>query len=201
MNTYSHALLCLLFASGLVACTGSQDAAKQAQETNEERNELVAANIQTPEQVKEKLNYDSGFCRGPPADTGQLEVALAKLAQQKAIALEVKDWARQVEAEHTKLNEQLEDLAPRIGIALPKTMSEDDRDHYDDVDDRQYFGFDKKFLRALSEAQERDIRRYEEAAEQLSSPGLRDFAATTLPLLREHHAKTEELYRRANERK
>ena len=201
MKLPSRSAICvLLLAGGLTACTGAQDAAKQAKAINEQRNDLAAANIQTPEQVRDKLNYDSDFAVAA-SSTGQLDVALAKLAQQKAIAQEVKDWAKQVEADHTKINNTLEDLAPRIGIALPKMMSEDDRDHYDDVDDRKYFGFDKKFLRALSDAQERDIKRYEEGAEQLSSPGLRDFAATTLPLLREHHAKTEELYDRANERK
>ncbi|MFC6225690.1 DUF4142 domain-containing protein [Hymenobacter artigasi] len=200
MKNRLNALLLFLIASGLSACTGSQDAVQQANQANERRNETVAAAIETPEQIKKKLDYDAGFAVAA-SSSNQLEVAISKLAQQKAIALEVKEWAKTIETEHTKMDQELEAIAGRANITLPRMMSDDDRDHYNDVDDRKYFGFDKKYLRSLKDAHERDVQRYAAAATQLSNAELRAFAAQALPNLRAHLQQTEELYKRADERK
>ena len=193
-------LLLSFTVAGLAACSGTQDAAKQANQTNERRNETVAAAIETPEQVKKKLDYDADFAVAA-SSSNQLEVAISKLAQQKAIALEVKEWAKTIETEHTKMDHELEAITARANITLPRMMSDDDRDHYNDVDDRKYFGFDKKYLRSLKDAHERDVQRYAAAATQLSNAELRAFAAQALPNLRAHLQQTEELYKRADERK
>ena len=190
----------LLLTSSLLACSGSQDAVKRATDTNGNRNAMVADAVNGSGKVENQLNYDSEFAVAA-ASSGMLEVALGKLAQQKAIAQEVKDWGKTMETGHTQVNEQLMAIAGRAGIALPNRMSDDDRDHYDDVDDRKYFGFDKKFLRALKEAHERDIQRFSEASTKLSNAELRALAAAALPTLREHLQQTEQLYERANDRK
>ncbi|WP_354584885.1 DUF4142 domain-containing protein [Hymenobacter sp. UYCo722] len=184
----------------MTACSGTQDAVEQANKTNERRNESVAAAIETPAQVKARLDYDADFAVAA-SSSNQLEVAISKLAQQKAIALEVKEWAKTIETEHTKMDQELAAIAGRANITLPRMMSEDDRDHYNDVDDRKYFGFDKKYLRSLKDAHERDVQRFAAAATQLSNAELRAFAAQSLPNLRAHLQQTAELYKRADERK
>lgn len=183
----------------LTACSGSQ-AVQQANDTNENRNEIVADAVPGNGRVEDQLNYDSEFVVAA-ASNNLLEVALGKLAQQKAIARKVKDWGKTVEQEHTRFDDQLTAIARRQGIALPTAMSEDDQDHYNDVDDRKYFGFDKKFLRALKDAHERDIERFTAASTRLRNPELREFAANALPTLRQRLQQTEQLYERANERK
>ena len=65
-------------------------------------------------------------------------------------------------------------------------MGDDDRAAYDDVDDRRYFGFDKKFPRTLRDVHQRDAQRYAEAAAKLGNPALRAFATMPLPVLRTH---------------
>lgn len=150
--------------------------------------------------TKDQLKYDSEFAVAA-ASASDLEVALGKLAQQKAIVQEVKDWGKTMEQEHTAAGQRLAAIAARHGIALPKMMSDADRRIYDDVDDRKYLGFDKKYLRDLEELHERTIRRYAEAATKLRNPELLAYATEMLPQLRAHEAQTAELFKRANERK
>ena len=200
MKKQVKALLLSFAVAGLAACSGTQDAVEQANKTNERRNESVAAAIETPAQVKARLDYDADFAVAA-SSSNQLEVAISKLAQQKAIALEVKEWAKTIETEHTKMDQELAAIAGRANITLPQMMSEDDRDHYNDVDDRKYFGFDKKYLRSLKDAYERDVQRFAAAADRLGNAELRAFAAQSLPNLRAHLQQTKELYKRADERK
>jgi len=170
---------------------------KEAGKVNKKRGKAMAYN--SPFSSNE-LQYDAEFAVAA-ASTNMLDVALGKLAQQKAIALEVKQWGKTVADHHTQQEKKLQSIAQHAYIKLPTTMSTDDRDHYDDVDDRKYLGFDKKFLRALKDSHERAIEHYEEASTKLRNSELRAFATSSLPLLREHLKQTEQLYERANERK
>jgi len=88
-----------------------------------------------------------------------------------------------------------------MGFVLPKMMSCDDQIIYDDVDDRKYLGFDKKYLRDLEELQEHAIKRFAETAGRTSTPEIRAYTAGTLPKLHEHTAHTAKLFKCANERK
>ncbi|AMJ66165.1 DUF4142 domain-containing protein [Hymenobacter sp. PAMC 26628] len=173
---------------------------KPVKEANKLNKKRIKAGVVNPSLTKAQLKYDSEFATAATSDN-LLASALSALAAQKATALEVKDFGKQTDADHTELQSQLQAIADRTGLALPKMMSHDDRKIYDDVDDRKYLGFDKKYLRDLGALHERAIQRFSEAAEKASTPELRAYAAETLPKLREHAAHTTELFNRANDRK
>jgi putative membrane protein len=191
-----------LFALAALLATGTPALAqdKPVKEANKLNKKRIKAGDVNPLFTKAQLKYDSEFATAATSDN-LLASALSALAVQKGTALEVKDFAKQTDADHTELQNQLQAVADRSGLVLPKMMSHDDRKIYDDVDDRKYLGFDKKYLRDLGELHERAIKRYAEAADQASTPELRAYAAETLPKLREHAAHTAELFKRANERK
>lgn len=144
--------------------------------------------------------YDTEFAVA--ATSGNLLAAsLGGLAAQKATALEVKDWGKQQDADHTQLQAQLQGIADRAHLALPAMMNADDRKTYDGVDDRKYLGFDKKYLRTLKELHQRLIALYADAAAKATNPELRALVADTLPKLRAHEAIITQLFDRANARK
>lgn len=179
------------------ALAHAQPGVKAATKLNKERNKLAA---QGTGQSPAALNYDAEFMVDA-ASTNQLEMALGQLAQKKAIAAEVKNWGRQMEQTHGQAEQELQALAGRTTLSLPASMSPADRKLYDDVDDRKYLGFDKKYLRTLKEVYARTIRRYTEAASKLTSPDLQAYVAHRLPLLQQDADEVSRLFDRANDRK
>ncbi|QNH62094.1 DUF4142 domain-containing protein [Hymenobacter sediminicola] len=185
----------MLLAGSLASISSTAQAqTKAAEKINKKRSKVLDA---SSPYTKEQLKYDSEFAVAA-ASANTLEVALAKLAQQKAILQEVKDWGKKMEQEHTVAGQQLESIASRNSLALPNMMSEEDRRIYEDVDDRKYLGFDKKYLRDLKELHERTIKRYAEAATKLSNPELLAYVTEMLPKLRAHETQTAVLFELAN---
>lgn len=192
-----YLLLALLSGTTFTASYAQESPVKEAEKTNKKRSKMQA---QASPYSKDQLRYDADFAV-MASSSDMLEVALGKLAQQKATALEVKDWGKQMIQEHEESGRRLSEIAGRAGIQLPVNMGVDDRKIYDDIDDRKYLGFDKKYMRDLQELHERTIKRYAEATTKLSNPELLAFATEMLPKLRAHEAKTAELFKLANERK
>ena len=196
MNVHLKQLagMVLLAGSLIGGSTTTQAQTKAAEKINRKRSKALAP---SSTYTKEQLKFDSEFAVAA-ASTNTLEVALAKLAQQKAILQEVKDWGKTMEQEHTAAGQQLEAIASRNSLALPSMMSEEDRRIYEDVDDRKYLGFDKKYLRDLKELHERTIKRYAEAATRLRNPDLLAYVTEMLPKLRAHETQTAALFELAN---
>ena len=198
MKSISNYLLIALVSGVTLTNAHAQDKpVKQAEKINKKRSKELA---KASPYSKEQLRYDADFAV-MAASSDMLEVALGKLAQQKAISLDVKEWGKQMEKEHDESGRRLSDIASQAGIQLPVNMGVDGRKVYDDIDDRKYLGFDKKYMRDLQELHERTIRRYAEATTKLSNPELLAFATEMLPKLRAHEARTAELFKAANERK
>lgn len=187
------ALLAAVMLGG-VAPAQAQNPTKKAEKINKKRSKALK---EGSTYTKEQLKYDSEFAVAA-ASTNMLEVSLGKLAQQKAIVQEVKDWGKMMEQEHTEAEQKLEAITVKNSIALPTMMSTEDRAIYDDVDDRKYLGFDKKYLRDLKELHERTVKRYAEAATKLTNPELLAYVTEMLPKLRAHESQTAILFERAN---
>lgn len=182
---------------GTTEAQAQRRSVKETNKINEKRNDAKSGVTGVNDS---KLDYDSEFVVAA-ASSNMLEIALGQLAQQKGLVTEVKDWGAKMEADHTATQQQLREIAARNHIALPEAMSKDARDMYDDVDDRKYLGFDKKYLRTLKSLHERDLKRYAEAATKLTNPELLKYAAGMLPELREHELMIDKLYERADDRK
>jgi putative membrane protein len=186
-----------LLAAAMLASSApaqAQNPTKKAEKINKKRSKALK---DSSTYTKEQLKYDSEFAVAA-ASTNMLEVSLGKLAQQKAIVQEVKDWGKKMEQEHTETEQKLEAITVKNSIALPTMMSTEDRAIYDDVDDRKYLGFDKKYLRDLKELHERTVKRYAEAATKLTNPELLAYVTEMLPKLRAHESETAVLFERAN---
>jgi len=175
----------------------AQNDVKEANKLNKQRNKLAA---QHTDLSKDVLNYDADFLV-VAASSNQLEIALGQLAQKKGIAAEVRSWGQQMEQTHGQAEQELQAIAGRTNLSLPASMSPADRKLYDDVDDRKYLGFDKKYLRTLKEVYARTIRRYTEAVSKLTSPDLQAYVARRLPLLQQDADEVSRLFDRANDRK
>ncbi len=120
------------------------------------------------------------------AQGGMVEVALGKLAQQKAASDQVKQFGSRMEQDHSKANGELKQVAGAKGIELPAGL---DKKHQKDVD---HFGkmsgaeFDKAYMGHMVEDHKHDVADFKKEANGGKDADVKAFAGKTLPTLEEH---------------
>ena len=124
------------------------------------------------------------------------EVKLAKLAQQKASNSELKDVAKMLEADHNAVLNDLKHLASTKGITVPTEESGDAKDKLKELTDEKTSEFDKEWCETLMDTHKASITKFENAANDLSDPDIRNFVNAVLPKLRIHHDKLMECHKK-----
>jgi putative membrane protein len=119
------------------------------------------------------------------AQGGMAEVALGKLAGQKAKDPAVKAFGQMMVADHTKANEELKAIAAKKNFQLPADVGS----HKSDMDDLSKLSgadFDKEYVEMMVDDHEEDVKNFQRMADNGSDPDLKAFAAKTLPTLQKH---------------
>ena len=129
------------------------------------------------------------------ARAGMAEVNAARLAKQKAEGQEVKDFARRMEEDHAKANEELEKLAKSKGAQLPGDV---DRKHHRMMDALRAHTaaqFEREYMKQQVGDHKGAIRDFDREAKHGKDADLRKWAAGKLPTLREHLRMAEDTTR------
>jgi putative membrane protein len=134
-------------------------------------------------------SWDSKFLM-ETARGGMAEVRLAQLAQQKASSEEVKQFARQLEQDHTKANEQLKAIAQERGVQLPTDLGQHQK-IVDMLNNQSGEAFDREFMKAQVKHHKKDISEFRKATNKSMDSDLRNFASSTLPTLESHLSKAQ----------
>jgi putative membrane protein len=135
---------------------------------------------------------DTAFVK-KAADGGLAEVAMAKLAQQKAASDEVKAYAAKLEKDHTQANTELKEVASQKNITLPDAPSKMHQAKHDKLAALSGAAFDKAYVAAMVEEHQKDVREFSRAASSSADADIKAFAAKTLPTLKEHLQQVQEL--------
>jgi putative membrane protein len=125
------------------------------------------------------------------ADGGMAEVAIAKLAQEKAEHADVKAFAATLEKDHTAANSDLQEIA-----SSKKIMLAEHKAHgavYAKLEKLSGAAFDKAFVMAMVDDHVKDVKAFEKVANGSGDSDIKAFAAKTLPTLKEHLQKVQEL--------
>jgi len=120
------------------------------------------------------------------ASKGMKEVEVSRVAAERAATPEVKQFAQMMIEYHTNANQELNQLASRLNIAAPQSLPEDKREDMNDLNDINGMDFDKRYMKMMVDDHEKNINKFEDAAENAESPDLKNWASTTLPKLRHH---------------
>jgi len=127
------------------------------------------------------------------AQGGMAEVQMGNLAQQKGSTDGVKDYGRKLVQDHTRMNNDLKDIATRENITLPAETSSEHRQNIDTLSKLSGANFDREFLRMAVDDHRKDIPEFEKEAESGQDAALKNFAASNLPTLRDHLSMAETL--------
>jgi putative membrane protein len=144
------------------------------------------------EKTKELSRKEKDFLMDAAKD-GMLEVQLGKLASQKASSKEVKEFGQMMMSDHSQANEKIKQLASTNNIMLPDSLDDDDKDELRDMAKLSGTEFDKKFMNRMVKDHKEDVSDFEDMAEKAENPEIRNMAQQTLPTLREHYTKAQQL--------
>lgn len=121
------------------------------------------------------------------AGSGHLaEIQTAQIAQQRAGSTDVQNLAQQMIQEHTRLSNNLQQVAQQANVSVPNQLSSQHQQDYDRLVKYSGQEFDRQYLQHLINDHQRDIDRYQRMASQASDPNVRAYAQQTLPSLRQH---------------
>jgi putative membrane protein len=126
------------------------------------------------------------------AQGGMMEVQLAQMAQQKASSDEVKQYAKRLEQDHTKANDQLKQIAQERQVSLPTDLGP----HQQQMAKFQNLSgeeFDRAYIRMQVQHHKKDISEFRKQSNRGMDSDLKAFASAQLPTLEQHLQQAQQL--------
>ena len=120
------------------------------------------------------------------AEGGKAEVELGNLALQKASSADVKQFAQRMVDDHTKANQQLEQVASKANITVPTSLNAKDQALKDKLSSLSGDQFDKAYMRNMVRDHRKDVHEFQMEANNGTNSDIKQFAQQTLPTLQEH---------------
>jgi putative membrane protein len=128
------------------------------------------------------------------AEDGQFEVAIGKLAAEKATDPAIKSFAQMLVDDHNAANTRLRQIATSHDVALPAALPDDKKKEVDQLSKLSGAEFDREFVNMVGIQDHRhDIADFERASRDAKSDDVKGFAQSTLPTLKKHLAAAEKL--------
>jgi putative membrane protein len=123
---------------------------------------------------------------------GLMEVQVSQMAQQKATSDEIKQYARQLEQDHTKANEQLKAIAKERGVELPADLGPHQA-MVSQLNGLSGAEFDRTFMKMQVNHHKKDVNSFRKESKNSMDSDLREFAGSTLPTLEQHLRQAQTL--------
>ncbi|HVV73473.1 MAG TPA: DUF4142 domain-containing protein [Verrucomicrobiae bacterium] len=117
---------------------------------------------------------------------GLEEVELGQLAEQKGNDQSVREFGKRMVTDHTKLNDQLKQIASQKGATLPASMTQHENSSMQKLEGATGVKFDQTYAKNMVKDHKKDLKEFQNAAKSLQDPELRNFAESAVPILQEH---------------
>jgi len=120
------------------------------------------------------------------AKGGKAEVELGTLASQQATNPAVKQFGERMVKDHTEANNKLQQIAQQMGMTMPNDLPDDAKQLKEKLTNMKGHEFDLTYMQNMVEDHQKDVAEFQREADQGQDPDIKNFAATTLPTLKEH---------------
>jgi len=117
---------------------------------------------------------------------GLMEVEVGKLAEQQGSETDVKQFGRRMVADHSKANQELQDLASQKDVKLPFALDAKQKAQRDQLAKLSGSAFDRANLKAMTTDHVHDVAAFKKASQTAQDADVRGFASRTLPTLEDH---------------
>lgn len=120
------------------------------------------------------------------AGGGMAEVQLGKLAQEKSSSDQVKQFGQRMVDDHSKANQQLEQMAQQKNVRLPKQPGAREQAEKSRLEKLSGDEFDKAYMSHMVADHKKDVAEFQKESSAARDPEIKSFASQTLPTLQEH---------------
>jgi putative membrane protein len=117
---------------------------------------------------------------------GMTEVALGRLATERGASDAVKQFGQRMVDDHSKANDELKQWATTAGVTLPTALDAKHQAMVTKMSGLSGAAFDKAYSQAMLKDHVKDVPLFQRESERGMDAGLKSFASSTLPTLREH---------------
>lgn len=121
----------------------------------------------------------------------QREIQMGQLAQQKSSNNDVKQYAQQLIDDHTKANDQLQQIASNKGINLPSQSKQSMAASH--LSNLSGANFDRQFVIKQRQAHRKAIAMFQREANNGQDPDLKSFASSQMSALQQHETMANDL--------
>jgi putative membrane protein len=139
-------------------------------------------------------SYDKKFME-KAADAGSTEIAASKIAQSKSSNPQVKSFADTMVTEHTKVADELKQLASTKGVTLSDQPSSKHQAEITKLNGLSGADFDKEYAKAIGVSAHKDaVNLFTKASKKADDADVKAFALKTLPGLQHHLQMGKDLH-------
>jgi len=144
-----------------------------------------AADDKDKDREDNKRGGDQEFATKASA-AGLAEVNLSNLAVRSATNPAVQQFAQRMVQDHTRANQQLIQIANQKNVRLATNMDKKHQDLMNQLTKSQGAQFDRRYMRQMVQDHEEAVKLFERESKDGNDAALKQFAATALPILRDH---------------
>ncbi len=114
------------------------------------------------------------------------EVQLGKLAEEKGGTAQVRDFGKTLVTDHSAHEQKADSLAKAEGVTPPNQPTDEAQQEYQKLSQLSGKQFDKEFASYMVKDHEKDIKDFQQEADNKSDGQVAQFASETLPTLHKH---------------
>lgn len=114
------------------------------------------------------------------------QIHLGQQAQQRGNAQHIKELGKMLEDAHTRSLNELRTLSQSKSMTIPSSPTNDSRDTYSDLNDKSGNDYDKAYANLMVNKHRDAISTYESAAEDRNDAEIKNWARSSLPIMRRH---------------
>jgi putative membrane protein len=134
-------------------------------------NNSTTATMQAQQNAASAGMQDKAFVRNA-LQGGMAEVQLGQLASEKGSSDDVKEFGQQMVTDHTKLGDQMKQVALQLGVTPPTSMSKKDKELMAKLQVLSGTQFDNAYVVAMVKDHKKDAEDFKAEAQQTQNPAL-----------------------------
>ena len=176
---------CLL-AAGIWSCSDNNThGSEYADSTSTTTTTIDTSSASMNNNTSPIVGDDSAFVM-EAAMGSMMEVQGGTVAQQKAMNQRVKDFGSMMVTDHSQANNELKNLVSSRGIMLPDSLGNKMQKELAELNKLDGKRFDSKYVSEMVEDHKKDVQLFQQKAQTINDPDLKNWVNKTLPVLQKH---------------
>jgi putative membrane protein len=129
---------------------------------------------------------------------GMAEVQLGQLALQKSSNDDVKQFAQKMVDDHTKLGDQMKQVAQQLSVKVPDSPSGKDKSNMAKMQALSGDEFDKAYIKNMVKDHEQDQKEFKTEAQNTTNPALKQVTTQGVQVISEHLQMIQQIAQKNN---